>query len=51
MENFLLLINAFFVWFFWQSAKVAFAEERNAGGWFDVFLSAFNFAIIMNFLL
>ena len=51
MENFLLLINAFFVWFFWKSSKEAFEEERNGAGWIDLILSALNFAIIMNSLL
>jgi len=51
MTYFLLLINVFFVWFFWRSAGLAFEEGRNVSAYIDLTLSAMNFALILNLIL
>jgi hypothetical protein len=48
---FFLIINVFFIWFFWKLADDAFAQGENARGWMDVGVSALNFAVLLNFLL
>jgi len=49
MITLVLLFNAFFTWYFWVCAKAAFEEGRNATGWVDLFFSAFNAAVVMNY--
>jgi hypothetical protein len=41
-----LLLNAFCVVFFWNSAMKDFESERPKLGWISIFISAYNAAVI-----
>lgn len=45
-----LALNCFFMIFFWHKATEAFKEGRNGLGMIDLFFSAFNAAVLFNYV-
>jgi hypothetical protein len=50
-ENIMIIINIFFAILFWKFAVEAFNNENDRLGWFDIFVSAFNTAVVANHLI
>jgi hypothetical protein len=50
-ENIMIIINIFFAILFWKFAVVAFNNENDKLGWFDIFISALNTAVVANHLI
>ena len=49
--KFMIIINVFFAILFWKFAVEAFNNENDRLGWFDIFVSAFNTAVVANHLI
>lgn len=48
--NWFYLINLACIFLSWHWAKEAFANGNKIGGWFNVFASALNAAIVLNYI-
>jgi hypothetical protein len=47
-ENVMIILNIIFSILFWKFAVEAFNNENDAKGWFDIFISALNTAVVAN---
>ena len=44
----MIILNIIFAILFWKFAVEAFNNENDAKGWFDIFISALNTAVVVN---
>ena len=47
----MIIINVLFAILFWKFAVDAFNDENDTLGWFDIFISALNTAIVANYFI
>ena len=50
-ENVMIALNILFAILFWKFAVDAFEEDKETLGWFNIFISAFNTAVVVNVLI
>ena len=50
-ENIMIILNILFAILFWKFAVEAFNDENDKLGWFNIFISAFNTAVVVNVLI
>jgi hypothetical protein len=50
-EIVMIILNIIFAILFWKFAVEAFNNENDRLGWFDIFISALNTAVVANHLI
>ena len=50
-ENIMIILNILFAILFWKFAVEAFNDENDKLGWFDIFISALNTAVVANYFI